>query len=253
MARIAEWIVHEVNGKQHRIAVERVPLLGIRVSVDRRRLERFDQTATSDRYVTSTAGHVVTAIVPRASNDQPTLTVDGKAVLGSETTLAPAESTASASSGTAVSGHDLLRYQLQQRRGQGGAWFYWIGGASILNSLIYATGTQWGLAIGLGVTYVIDEVAKAASNTVRTPIYAFLIDIAIACGFLLLGRASRRGALGWWAFGIFLYLLDGILFVIEEDVLGIVVHLIALGALASGWIAARRLKKMETPAPALVG
>lgn len=253
MARIAEWTVHEPSGKQHRIAVERMPILGVRVNVDRRRLERFDQTPQADRYVASIAGHVLTVVAPRAAGDQPMLNVDGKPVLGSDTTLTRTDPTAIDSTGATVSGRDLARYQLDQRQRQGGAWFYWIGGASILNSLIYASGTQWGLAIGLGVTYVIDEIAKAVSNTVRTPIYAFLIDLALAAGFLLIGRAARRGRLGWYAFGIFLYLLDGILFIVVQDILGIVVHLIAIFGLASGWIAARRLKKMETPAAALVG
>src|SRR5919204_1989245 len=147
MALIAEWTVHEPNGKQHRVAVERMPVLGVRVNVDRRRLERFDQTPDADRYVTSMSGHVLTVVAPRSSSDQPTLTVDGKPVLGRETTLVQTEPSAIDSTGATISGGDLLRYQLRQRQAQGGAWFYWIGGASILNSLIYATGTQWGLAI----------------------------------------------------------------------------------------------------------
>src|SRR3989454_9254621 len=87
MARVAEWTVTETSGRQHRVLVDRVPLLGVRVSVDRRRLERFDQTPETDRYVTSLAGHVLTVNAPRAANDQATLHVDGKPVLGTETTL----------------------------------------------------------------------------------------------------------------------------------------------------------------------
>ena len=242
----------EASGRQHRIWVERVPLLGTRVIVDRRRLERFDQTPESDRYVASVAGHVVTVNAPRVSSDQPTLHVDGKPVLGTETTLpAPVEDAPGATGGT-VSNRDLVRFQLLQRRGAGGAWFYWIGGASILNSVLSAAGTEWGLALGLGVTYVVDEFAKSASNTLRTPIYAFIIDIAIAGAFILLGRAARRGSLGWHAFGIGLYLLDGLLFVLAGDFLGIAVHAIAIYGLISGWRAARSLKQLEAPAPALV-
>jgi len=253
MARVAEWTVTETSGRQHRVLVDRVPLLGMRVSVDRRRLERFDQTPETDRYVTSLAGHVLTVNAPRASNDQATLHVDGKPVLGTETTLpAPAAGTSDAT-GATVSSRDLVRFQLLQRRGSGGAWFYWIGGASILNSVLNAAGTQWGLAVGLGVTYLIDGLAEAFSNTVRTPIYAFIIDIAIAAGFLLIGRAARRGNLGWYAIGIALYLLDGLLFVLVQDVLGIAVHAIAIYGLVSGWRAARSLRQVEAPAPALVG
>jgi hypothetical protein len=253
MARLAEWTVTEASGKQHRVFVERAPIFGTRVLVDRRRLERFDQTPESDRYVTSLAGHVLTVNTPRGSNDQPTLHVDGKPVLGTETTLAAALEGAPDASGATVSSRDLLRFQLLQRRNNGGAWFYWIGGASILNSVLNAAGTQWGLAVGLGLTYLIDGLAEGLSNTVRTPIYAFLIDIAIAGGFLLLGRAARRGNLVWWAIGIALYILDGLLFVLFEDLLGIAVHAIATYGLVSGWRAARALKQFDAPSPALVG
>jgi hypothetical protein len=252
MARLAEWTVTEASGRQHRVHVERVPIFGTRVIVDRRRLERFDQTPESDRYVTSLAGHVLTVNTPRGSNDQPTLHVDGKPVLGAETTLAAPLEGAPDTAGATVSSRDLLRFQLLQRRNNGGAWFYWIGGASILNSVLNAAGTQWGLAVGLGVTYLIDGLAEGLSDTVRTPIYAFLIDIAIAGGFLLIGRAARRGNLVWFAVGIGLYLLDGLLFVLFQDLLGIAVHAIAIYGLISGWRAARSLKQVEASTPALV-
>ena len=253
MARIAEWTVTEASGRQHRVVVERTPVFGVRVVVDRRRLERFDQTPESDRHVTSLAGHVITVVIPRVSNDQPTLYVDSKPVLGTETTLPAPIAGATDATPATVSSRDLIRFQLLQRRGSGGAWFYWIGGASILNSVLNAAGTEWGLAVGLGLTYLIDGFAEALSNTVRTPIYAFIIDVAIAGGFLLIGRAARRGKLSWYAVGIGLYLLDGLLFVLAEDILGIAVHAIAVFGLVSGWRAARALKRVEAPAPALVG
>ena len=253
MAHVAEWTVTEASGRQHRVFVDRAMLVGVRVTVDRRRLDRFDQTPESDRYVTSLASHVLTVVVPRVSNDQPTLHVDGKPVLGPETTLPAPAVGAPDGTGAAVSGQDLLRFQLLQRRGSGGAWFYWVGGASILNTILGAAGTQWGLAVGLGVTYLIDGLAEGLSNTVRTPIYAVIIDVAIAGGFLLIGRAARRGNLGWYAVGTVLYLLDGLLFVLAQDLLGIAVHAIAIYGLISGWRAARSLKRIETVAPALVG
>ena len=253
MARLAEWTVTDATGKQHRVVVERAPILGARVIVDRRRIERFDQTPESDRYVTSLAGHVLTVNTPRVSNDQPTLHVDGKPVLGADTTLPAPAAGAPDTAGATVSSRDLLRFQLLQRRNTGGAWFYWIGGASILNSVLNAAGTQWGLAVGLGVTYLIDELARVTSSTLRTPIYAFIIDVAIACSFLLIGRAARSGNLGWYAVGIALYFLDGLLFVLFADFLGIAVHAIAIYGLISGWRATRSLRQLEMPAPALVG
>ena len=252
MGHVADWTVTEASGRQHRVFVDRPMLLGARVTVDRRKLDRFDQTPESDRYVTSIAGHVLTVVIPRVSNDQPTLHVDGQPVLGTETTLPAPAAGATDATGAAVSGPDLIRFQLLQRRGSGGAWFYWVGGASILNTILGAAGIQWGLAVGLGVTYLIDAVAELVSNTVRTPIYAVIIDVAVAGMFLLIGRAARRGRLGWYAVGTLLYVLDGLLFVFAADILGIAVHAVAVYGLISGWRAARSLKKVEAPAPALV-
>ena len=252
MANVAEWTVTEASGRQHRVVVRR-SLFGAQVTVDRRAVQRFDQTPESDRFVTSIGGRVLTVVIPRVTNDQPTLHVDGKPVLGTETTLPAPAAGALDTGGATVTSRDLVRSQLLQRRNNGGGWFYWIAGASILNSVINAAGTQWGLAVGLGITYFIDEIARILSDTVRTPIYAVIIDVAIAGGFVLIGRAARRGRLGWYAVGIGLYALDGLLFVLAEDILGIVVHAIAIFALISGWRATRSLKQLEGPAPALVG
>lgn len=252
MARVAEWTVTEASGRQHRIRVDRMPILGARVTVDRRLLGRFDQTLASDRYVTALAGHVLTVTAPRGSSGQPTLDLDGEPVLGTETTL-PAPATAIDRTAATVSSRDLLHFQLQRRRNNGGAWFYWIGAASILNSVLNAAGSAWGLPVGLGVTYLIDGVARGLSNTVRTPIYAFTIDLAIASGFLFIGRAARRGNLSWYAVGIGLYLLDGLVFVLGQDLLGIALHAIGVYGLVSGWRASRSLKQVEVPAPALSG
>ena len=252
MANVAEWTVTEASGRQHRVVVRR-SLFGAQVTVDRRAVQRFDQTPESDRFVTGIGGRVLTVVIPRVTNDQPTLHVDGKPVLGTETTLPASAAGALDTGGATVTSRDLIRSQLLQRRNNGGGWFYWIAGASILNSVINAAGTQWGLAVGLGITYFIDEIARILSDTVRTPIYAVIIDVAIAGGFVLIGRAARRGRLGWYAVGIGLYALDGLLFVLAEDILGIVVHAIAIFALVSGWRATRSLKQLEGPAPALVG
>ncbi len=169
-------------------------------------------------------------------------------MLGSETTLTPLEVGAAAATPTAVTGEDLARYQLVQRRNTGGAWFYWIGGASILNSLLYAAGSQWGLVVGLGFTYLIDGFATELSGTVRTPIYAFAIDVMLAGSVMLIGRAARRGHLAWYAAGMAFYLLDGLLFIAVQDFLGIAVHGFALYGLWNGWRAGRALRRIETAA-----
>src|SRR5207237_7645559 len=116
MAHVAEWTITEAAGRQHPVLVDRSLLGGLRVTVDRRKLDRFDQTPESDRYVTSIAGHVLTVVIPRVSNDQPTLHVDGQPVLGTEKTLPAPAAGATDTTGAAVSGRDLIRVQLLERR-----------------------------------------------------------------------------------------------------------------------------------------
>jgi hypothetical protein len=247
VSRLAEWTVIEPSGKRHAVGVGR-NLFGLRVTLDRRKLQRFDQTTDADRYVASVAGHVLTVSVPRTSSDQATLAVDGRTLMGTETTLTPPEAGSAAGTPAALSGEDLARYQLVQRRNSGGAWFYWIGGASILNSLIYAAGSQWGLVVGLGFTYFIDGFASELSGTVRTPIYAVAIDLMLAGSVMLIGRAARHGRLGWYAAGMAFYLLDALLFLVGPDFLGLAVHAFALYALFNGWRAGRALRRIESAA-----
>jgi len=83
---------------------------------------------------------------------------------------------------------------------------------------------------------------------VRTPIYAFVIDVLLAGSVLLIGRAARRGQLAWYAAGMAFYLLDALLFIVVQDFLGIAVHGFALYGLWGGWRAGRALRRIETAA-----
>jgi hypothetical protein len=74
MARLAEWTITEGSGRQHRVLVQRRPLLGVGVLVDTRRIDRFDRTPEADRHATNLAGHVLTVNTPRLAKHQPTLT-----------------------------------------------------------------------------------------------------------------------------------------------------------------------------------
>lgn len=236
----------EPTGSQHLVRVERTPI-GTRVTFDRQGVARFDHSADGDRHVFSVGGRLATVLVPRSAGDQPSLSIDGRPVLGGEAMLPPAEPLPAPAEGgnVAVTGADLTRHQIEERRNGGGSWFYWIGGASILNSLVYAAGLEWGLVIGLGITQLIDGIAIAVSGTVRTPIYAIVIDVIIAGGFMLLGRAARAGRLGWYAFGIVLYAADGLIFVLVQDWLAIALHAFALLGLVSGWRAGRALRRID--------
>src|SRR3989442_5009062 len=147
-AWVAEWTVLEPSRKRHRLRVGR-SLFGLAVTLDRNTVRRFDRTPDADRYVASLAGHVLTVTVPRASSDQPGLAVDGRAVLGSEATLTQPEAGQAAAAATPVTGEDLARHQLVQRRDGGAAWFYWIGGGSLPHLPVFTGRTPAGRFLGV--------------------------------------------------------------------------------------------------------
>ena len=100
------------------------------------------------------------------------------------------------------------------------------------------------------MTQIIDRVAIALSHTVRTPIYAILLDILVAGIFLLFGRSARRGRLGIYALGIGVYALDGLIFIWAADWFAFAFHVFATYSLITGWLAGRALVRLERPAPA---
>jgi len=252
MTRLAQWTAMEPSGRKHELHVDRSLFGQISVVFDRRRVPRFDRGDEGERYVMTIGSRLASIVVPPSTGGQPRLTIDGREVFGAEALLAPPDPAASQPgvSAAGISAQDLSRYQLLQRRDLGGGWFYWIAGASILNSVLYAARIDWGLVVGLGITQVIDAFAIALSHTVRTPIYAILLDILVAGIFLLFGRSARRGRLGIYALGIGVYALDGLIFIWAADWFAFAFHVFATYSLITGWLAGRALVRLERPAPA---
>ena len=87
--------------------------------------------------------------------------------------------------------------------------FYWIGGLSIINSFILLVGGNWSFFIGLGVTQLIDGVARVIAQNVGgnaatiIQIVAFIIDVFIASilsflGFSLENNKNGLSLLAWF-------------------------------------------------------
>ena len=131
---------------------------------------------------------------------------------------------------------DLARWIV--RRNNGGAWFYWIAAASVLNSLLAAAHVDWAVFIGLGITRLIDGLAIALSGTARTPVYAIILDVLVAAAFFFFGRAARARRLGIFAIAVALYALDGLIFIWAADWLALAFHGFVIFGLLSGWRAA---------------
>jgi len=137
-----------------------------------------------------------------------------------------------------------LRHQLKS----GANWFYWIAGLSLVNSVISLFDGNWNFAAGLGITQIFDGIARfsveeGSGNWIKAVFFS--LDLVVAGMFILLGVfANRRQS---WAFivGMTLYTLDGVILIFAGDILGIIIHAVALYFLFRGFTAARQMVQLE--------
>jgi len=136
---------------------------------------------------------------------------------------------------------------LESQFKSGANWFYWIAGLSLLNSLIFLSGSNWNFVIGLGITQIIDfiggEIAAEIGSTGK--VLAFVIDVFAAGIFGVFGiNANKKRS---WAFivGMSLYALDGLIFVVAKDFLGIGFHAFALFGIFKGYKALKFIQETE--------
>lgn len=146
------------------------------------------------------------------------------------------------------------KLKLESSVRNGASWFFWIGGLSILNTIIFFLDGSITFTVGLGVTQLIDgfsyglaQNAGANENLVR--IIGLVLDLAIAAIFIaagVLGLKRQR-----WAIiaGMALYALDTIIFIAFKEWLGVVFHVVALAGLWGGLNAILQLKKLEESSP----
>jgi hypothetical protein len=144
----------------------------------------------------------------------------------------------------ATTDHFALRHQLKS----GANWFYWIAGISLVNSVISLFDGNWNFAVGLGITQIFDGIIRfgieeGSGNWIKAVFFS--LDLVVAGMFVLLGVfANRRQS---WAFvaGMILYALDGAIMIFAGDILGIIIHALALYFLFRGFQAARQLNQIE--------
>ena len=127
--------------------------------------------------------------------------------------------------------------ELERRVKSGAGWFYWIAGFSIVNSILVATGSNWGFALSLGVTSLTDGLAAEFGGSAKAVGIAFNF---IACGILILfGFFAGKGHA--WAFiiGMILLGLDTVLTGFLQMWLSLAFHVFALFCIFAGFKASR--------------
>lgn len=137
------------------------------------------------------------------------------------TAPAPLNNTATVAQATA-----LARVRVSAR------WFYWIAGLSLINSAVVIFGGSFHFVVGLGITSVVDALAKQAGST--GIVLDLIINGFVAALFVLFG--SCAGKAQKWAFfvGMGLYTLDGLLLLMGGDILSVGFHAYALFCIYRG-------------------
>ena len=133
------------------------------------------------------------------------------------------------------------RKTLERRRRNGGQWFYWIAALSLINAALAFAGQEWRFILGLGATQLVHEMAKSGSAGTK----AGLVGVALIVVFAVMGQRAVQGHR--WAFllGMVLFALDGALFVLIQDWVGVGFHAFALLMIGRGYAAARQLPPLD--------
>jgi hypothetical protein len=135
---------------------------------------------------------------------------------------------------------------LKARMESGASWFYWIAGLSIVNIAASALGSDWGFAIGLGMTQILSAIGSellASQDSWTLGIALYAASIAVALFFVFCGKRSRLPSVALFALGMALFGLDTIIFLLASDWIGLGFHILALYFLWSGMSAAVAIKK----------
>lgn len=134
---------------------------------------------------------------------------------------------------------ELAKLENQVKSAAG--WFYLIAGLSLINSLTALSGSQWGFIVGLGITRVVDAIGKGLGGA-SVPV-AIALDVIVAGVFALFGVFARQKHA--WAFivGMVLYGLDGLLFLLVGDFLGLGFHGFVLFCIFAGLSALKKLQR----------
>jgi hypothetical protein len=122
----------------------------------------------------------------------------------------------------------------------GARWFYWIAALSMINSMVVIFGGNFHFVIGLGITSVVDAIAKrvgTAGNVLDLVINGFMAAVFALFGYF--GAKAQK-----WAFlvGMALYAADGMLLLGARDILSIAFHAYALFAIYRGYTAAQQIQ-----------
>jgi hypothetical protein len=153
--------------------------------------------------------------------------------------IQPAPAPAPAPSGPTPAQIAAARHRAVMRSGAN--WLLWVAGLSLVNSVLFWTGSTWAFAIGLGLTDAANAFGQLVITGTTGVVVALFVDALIAGGFAGLWQMAKQGA--GWAFivGMVVYGLDALLMAWATDWLSLAFHGLALYFIFRGFQACRAL------------
>ncbi len=138
-------------------------------------------------------------------------------------------------------------------------WFWWIAALSLANSISTMLELKYGMILGLGITQVIDALLLVTpdGSAQTISVTGRVIHLAMVLGaigvFFLIGVRARAGSVGAFRFGMIAYALDGVIFLLIADWVGVGFHVFVLFMLWGGYGLAKALNGARSePAVAVV-
>jgi hypothetical protein len=119
----------------------------------------------------------------------------------------------------------------------GARWFWWIAGLSLVNTVLIHSGSDTSFVVGLGITLIADVIFAN-----QQPI-GFIIDAIVLGFFFLMGYYGIRGKA--WAFylGLFVYILDALIYVWAQDWMSVGFHALAIFFIVKGVMSLRQTRQ----------
>jgi hypothetical protein len=120
-------------------------------------------------------------------------------------------------------------------------WFLIIAGFSLINSVMVYLGAEVNFVVGLGVTMFVDALLLATQGDLAGIAQMVFQTIGIGFNvgvlgiFYLIWKKSKQGGHLAYIIGTVLYLLDGLLFLLIGDWVGIAFHVFFLFFIVTGY------------------
>jgi hypothetical protein len=133
---------------------------------------------------------------------------------------------------------------LRMRRGAG--WFLTIAILSGVNSLLQIFDAKIRFIFGLGITQVVDAVARGMGQ--GGTIVILVVDGLFIVMLILCSRWAKTGSQGAFLGGMIAYALDGVLLLMFSMWLDAAVHAYALWMIWQGYSASRELAQLQQAA-----